>query len=317
LLTGNLDVGYVDFSDLAQVSSLKSKGYNVWGAPDFGFSYVAYNFKDKTGDFNNIIGQLYIRQALAHLQDEQAIIQSKGVFDGAAGTAYGPAPVIPASPFTPANAAQDPYPFSVSTASHLLSSHGWKVVPNGSTTCADPGTGATECGAGIPAGTPLSWNLIYTNSPAVVGAQDEVLASEAKQVGINITLVSKEFDYIIGNLSDVSSPANDKLWAMEDFGGFTDDLYPTTNELFNTTGSFNQGGFSDPAIDSAIHNSEYSLNANAVKAELGLVTAAQPGLFQPNQDLVFAFKSNISGPVGSFEEASQYQYAPEQWYFLK
>jgi peptide/nickel transport system substrate-binding protein len=104
---------------------------------------------------------------------------------------------------------------------------------------------------------------------------------------------------------------------MEDFGGFTDDLYPTTNELFNTTGSFNQGGFSDPAIDKAIHNSEFSLNPNAVKQELALVTAAQPGMFQPNQDLVFAFKSNISGPVASFEEASQYQYAPEQWYFVK
>ena len=33
---------------------------------------------------------------------------------------------------------------------------------------------------------------------------------------------------------------------MEDFGGFSDDLYPTTNELFNTTGSFNVGGFSNP-----------------------------------------------------------------------
>jgi peptide/nickel transport system substrate-binding protein len=317
LLTGNLDVGYVDFSDLAQVNNLKSKGYNVWGAPDFGFSYIDYNFKDTTGDFNNIIGQLYIRQALAHLQDEQAVIQSKGVFDGAAGTAYGPAPVIPASPFTPSNAGSDPYPFSVSAAASLLKSHGWDVVPNGTTTCKNAGTAANQCGAGIPAGTPLSWSIDYTNSPAVVGAQDEVLASEAKQVGIKITLVSKEFNYIVSNLSDVSSPANDNKWSMEDFGGFTDDLYPTTNELFNTSGSFNQGGFSDKAIDQAIHNSEFSLNPNAVKQELALVTAAQPGMFQPNQDLVFAFKSNISGPVSSFEEASQYQYAPEQWYFVK
>ncbi|HTW08331.1 MAG TPA: ABC transporter substrate-binding protein, partial [Acidimicrobiales bacterium] len=231
LLTGNLDVGFVDFSDLAQVGRLRSLGYNVWGAPDFGFSYVDYNFKDTTGDFNNIISQLYIRQALAHLQDEQAVIQSRGVFDGAAGPAYGPTPVIPSSPFTPSNAATDPFPFSVSTAKTLLTSHGWKVVPDGTTTCQNPGTGANQCGAGIPAGTALSWNLVYTNSPAVVGSQDEVLASNAKQLGINITLQSKEFNYIVGDLNDVSSPANDNKWAMEDFGGFTLDLYPTTNEL--------------------------------------------------------------------------------------
>ena len=63
LLTGKLDVGYVDFSDLAQVPTLEKDGYNVWGYPEFGFEYIVYNFKDKTGDFDKIISQLYIRQA--------------------------------------------------------------------------------------------------------------------------------------------------------------------------------------------------------------------------------------------------------------
>ena len=71
LLTGNLDVGPVDFTAFPEIPRLKSLGYNVWGYPDFGFNYIPYNFLDKTGDFNKIISQLYIRQALAHLQDEQ------------------------------------------------------------------------------------------------------------------------------------------------------------------------------------------------------------------------------------------------------
>ena len=70
-------MGYVDFSDLAQVPTLKKDGYNVWGYPEFGFEYIVYNFKDKTGDFDKIIGQLYIRQALAHLQDEPALLKSR------------------------------------------------------------------------------------------------------------------------------------------------------------------------------------------------------------------------------------------------
>jgi peptide/nickel transport system substrate-binding protein len=315
LLSQNLTVGFVDFSDLPQVSKLKSLGYTVWGFPDFGFSYVDYNFKDTTGDFNKIIAQLYIRQAIADLQDQPALIQSKGVFDGAAGQAYGPVPAIPTSPFAPPNALTNPYPFSISNASKLLSDHGWDVVANGTTTCKSPGTGANECGAGIPAGTPLTWNLVYGNSPAVIGSQDEVLASNAKQIGITINLESKTFNYIIQNLSDVGNPDNDHLWAMQDFGGFTNSYYPTTNQLFNTTGSFNQGGYSDPTADADINNSVTSLNNNAIETEISYITAQQPGLFQPNADLVFAIKDTLHGPSSSFADLSQYQDSPEYWYF--
>jgi peptide/nickel transport system substrate-binding protein len=38
-------------------------------------------------------------------------------------------------------------------------------VPNGTDTCAKPGTGPGQCGAGIPAGTKLAFNLIYNIFP--------------------------------------------------------------------------------------------------------------------------------------------------------
>jgi len=47
LLTGKLDVGFIDFSDLPQAPSLVSHGYSVFGYPDFGFAYVGYNFKTR------------------------------------------------------------------------------------------------------------------------------------------------------------------------------------------------------------------------------------------------------------------------------
>jgi peptide/nickel transport system substrate-binding protein len=163
----------------------------------------------------------------------------------------------------------------------------------------------------------MTWDLIYTGSPTYIGTEDEVLASAARQVGISIKLISKTFNYITSELSYVSNPTHDKLWAMEDFGGFGDQLYPSTDQLFNSEGSFNFGGFSDRAVDASIQASEYSLDDNAVKAQLGLVTAAQPGLFQPNPDLLFAFKGSLSGPPSSFESASQYQYEPNYWYFKR
>jgi peptide/nickel transport system substrate-binding protein len=317
LLSGNLDVGFVDFSDLPQVAKLKSLGYDVWGYPDFGNNLIVYNFKDKTGDFANIISQLYIRQALAHLQDEPGVISARGMFDGAAGAAYGPVPAVPKSPFAPANAQTNPYPYSISTASALLSAHGWKVVPNGTTTCKRAGGGSNECGAGIPVGTALTWNLVYTSQPAVTGAQCEAVASAARQIGITINLQAKTFNYIIGNLSDPTNPDQDNNWAMQDYGGDTDLLYPTQEGVFNTTGSFNTGDYSNPTYDNLVNDSLYSTNPRAVLAEISYITEQQPGMFQPNQDLITAFKNTLAGPAASFEASSQYQYMPEYWYFTK
>lgn len=317
LLTGKLDVGYVNQTYIPQVPSLRSKGYDVFGYPDYGFYYIDYNFKDKTGNFNSIINQLYVRQALAHLQDEKAEIASKGIYNGAAGYGYGPVPAAPTNQFTPPTATNNPYPFSISKAKSLLTSHGWKVVPNGVTTCVKPGTGRNECGAGIPAGAAMSWTLFYANNTPTTQALDEAWASNLSQVGIKLKLVSKTFNFILENYDDPAAPKNDNAWNMIDFGGFTIDYYPTTNEIFNTAGSFNIGGFSDPAVDKAIHNSEFAQNNSALTSELKLVTQLQPALFQPTEDRIYAFKSNISGPAASLGDATQEQYSPEYWYFTK
>ncbi len=317
LLTGSLDVGPVDFSDFPQVAKLKSLGYSVWGYPDFGFNYIPYNFLDKTGDFDKIISQLYIRQALAHLQDETAVINSKGIFDGAAGPAYGPVPPVPVSQFAPTNALANPYPFSISAASDLLTSHGWDVKAGGTTTCTRSGTGSNECGAGIPAGTPLTWNLVYASQPTFIGSQCEAFASNAKQLGITINLSSKTFNYITEDLQDPANPNEDNTWAMQDYGGDTDALYPTTDTIFNTNGSFNSGGYSDPHADALINDSVNSSNPNAVQSEISYIIAQQPALFQPNPDQVTAFKNTLGGPAASFTDSSQYQFSPEYWYFVK
>jgi peptide/nickel transport system substrate-binding protein len=311
---GSIDVGFVPFQDIPQVKSVE-KNYAVFGYPGFSFNYVTYNFKDTTGDFNNIINQLYIRQALAHLEDEQGYIHA--FFYGAAGQAYGPVPAIPPSPYTPANATNNPYPFSVPDAVSILKAHGWTVTPGGTDTCSKPGTGASECGAGIPAGTKLAWNLIYNTSPAVIGEQVTDLVSQAKKAGIEITLKSDNFNHMLATYYDSANPAGIDLWAMEDFGGFAIATYPTTNEIFNTGGTFNIGEFSNSKVDSLIHASVTSSNPAAVKSEASDITIEQPSLFQPVADNILVWKTGISGPTNAFEELTQYQMAPEFLYFIK
>jgi peptide/nickel transport system substrate-binding protein len=317
---GKIDIGYVPLPDVPQASSLHGT-YNEFGYPDFWWTYATYNFKDTTGDFNNIISQLYFRQALAHLEDEQGYI--KAFMYGAGGQAFGPVPSIPQSPYTPSNAMTNPYPFDPNAAVTLLKNNGWNVVPNGTDTCAKPGTGAGECGAGIPAGTKLAFNVIYNTSPAIIGEQIQDWASQAKKVGITMNLSSSNFDYMIANYNDPAAPKNVNKWAIEDFGGFTNSTYPTTFGVFNSQGSSNVGGFTDSKADGLITASINSSDPTAVTNEASYLTTQQPSLFQPNPDDAFGtaailvWQKTVSGTPQSFQALTQASWNPEYWFFTK
>ena len=142
--SGSVDVAALPPEDNPEISTLKSTGYDYYGLPAFGDYFAAYNFKDTTGDFNNIASQLYFRQAMQHLEDQEG--QIKAFLNGDGDPLYGPIGAYPQSPFLPANGKTDPFPFSVSAATSLLTSNGWTVTPNGTDTCAKAGTGPGECG---------------------------------------------------------------------------------------------------------------------------------------------------------------------------
>jgi peptide/nickel transport system substrate-binding protein len=313
LIANNLTVGAVDASSLPEVSRIKSD-YTVFGLPDFGFQAAFYNFKDKTGDWGNVISQTYMRQVFAEIEDQPAYV--KGLYKGAAVPDYGPIGVAPASPYAPANAKSAPYPYSISGAAKVLTSHGWKVVANGSTSCVKPGTGAGECGAGIPTGTKIAPAMFYDNSPPVTGEQAQALAAAAKQVGINIQLTSKTFSFLVQNYSAAAAASNDNKWAINDFGGFSVADYPTTHNIFNTGGSFNFGGYSDSKADTLINDSVYGNQASAVTAEASYLTEQQPALFTPANDFIFAVSSKLSAStVDSFTGLTQFHPVPQDWFF--
>jgi len=314
---GQLDVGYIDYNNVPQLPQVLRLGYNYFGEPDYGMNFANYNFKDKTGDFDNIVNQLYFRQTMAHLEDQQGWISA--FMHGAGAPAYGPIPAYPQSPYLPADAATNPYPFSISTATTLLKNNGWTVTPGGTDVCAKAGTAAGDCGAGIPAGTKLAFNLIYNaTSNVLIGQQVTDLASKAKQAGIGITLQSSNFDYMITNYLDPAAPANWNKWAMEDFGGESQDPYATTFGLFNTGGSNQIGDYSNPTADALINASTTGGNPAAVKSEASFLTLNQPVMFQPNPDLIWSWKNTLSAQnPQAWENLTQYYATPEFWYFNK
>jgi peptide/nickel transport system substrate-binding protein len=320
--SGDLDIMVgLDPSQLAQAPSLKQQGITVFGGPSWGWFGGIINFKDTTDHFDKVISQLYVRQAIDHLIDQPGII--KGVYKNAAVTAYGPVPSSPTSPFTPSNAVTPPYPYNPSAAVSLLKSHGWKVVPNGQTTCAKAGTGSGECGAGIPAGTPLKFT--WANQPeatATTGVlESEALAGEAKKAaGINIVLQTKTFNFLTSNYNDqnpgASKYTND--WGVNNYGGLFEDYYPTQDGVDNPGGGFNLGDYNSPQASQLIHTSVFGTNEDAVKTEAQFLTQNLPVFYLPDQDYLLAVnEKKVGGTADGWTAMTQQQWYPQYWYRIK
>jgi len=310
-----ISVGYVPDDDLPQQPSLKAQGYELIRNFPFGFDYFEPNFNNpKVGP---ILKQLYFRQAFQHLVDQPGWIHA--YYDGLGVPTYSPVPAQPANPYADANASVNPYPFSVASAKTLLTDHGWKVVPNGLTTCARAGTASDECGAGIKAGEPLNFTLMYPSGTPYTDDAMADLQSVAKDVGIEISLdqvTSATIDQTIEPCA-ASSPACS--WELGNYGGswiFEPDHYPSGEEIFQTGALGNVNNYSDPAIDKLIlattttsaANAQNALNAyaNAVRLQL-------PNFWQPSPGTLITVQSNLHGV-----SPNAYGFInPEEWYFTK
>jgi peptide/nickel transport system substrate-binding protein len=319
---GSLDVAVgIDPSQLAEAPGLKSQGIDIFGGPGWGWFGGQVNFKDTTNHFDKVISQLYVRQAIDHLINQPAII--KGVYKGAAVAAYGQTPSAPTSPYAPPSATHPTYPFDPAAAVSLLKAHGWKVVPNGTTTCQSAGTSSSECGAGIPKGTPLSF--VWANQPQAVSTtgalESEVIASEAKQAaGINIQLQTKTFNFLVSNYND-ANPAAAKFtndWGVNNFGGLYTDYYPTGEGTWNPGAGFNTGAYNDPQANALMNASVHSGNVNAVKSEATYISAHLPVFWMPDGDYLLAVNSKrVGSQPDGWTSMTQQQWYPQYWYSIK
>jgi peptide/nickel transport system substrate-binding protein len=201
----------------------------------------------------------------------------------------------------------------------LLKSNGWKVVPSGQTTCQKAGSGSGECGAGIPAGTPLKFNWVDlppSQLPAS-GLEGQAFASEAKAAaGVNVELEVKTFNYQVANYDDADPSAvkNANDWAVSNYGSFAADYYPTSEGIFNTGGAFNSGDYSEPQADKLMSDSVFGSNPDAVTNEAQFLTSNFPVLFLPQSDYIFAVSKKVGGLSYGFGSLTQGSGFPQYWF---
>lgn len=268
LVGGKLTYGYLPVQDItASTSTAKKAGpnnprltskFNIDPLNGWAINYFPYNFKS-TGDGGNagpIFSQLYFRQAMQTLVDQPAEISKLG--HGYGVPTYGPVPVLPTNPFASSYEKSNPYPYNAAKAKQLLTSHGWKVVPNGTDTCVRPGSAKNDCGAGIAKGAKLSFTLQYATGATITTETMNAEKSSWAQAGINISLTSASFNTVIGNATPCPSGCS---WELENWGAgwiFAPDYYPTGEEIFQTGAGSNSGDFSTATNDANIKATDVS-----------------------------------------------------------
>ena len=259
LRAGTIDLGFADTTYLSQPAPAPGKigpnwsaianNYTMTNGASWGMDYAQYNYNPKNPEAK-FLNQTYIRQALQFAVNEVGIIEKidKG---------YG---LISDNPL-PASAAASigtpppyMYPYSLTKAAKLLSSHGWKKV-HGALLCEKPGTGSSDCGKGIAKGNRLAIHFEYGSGNPSLTDTVETMLSSWSSLGIKTTQVTEPFDNVI---SDCSAHAGN--WSVCDWGAgwlYAPDYYPSGEWGFVPGASFNIGDYNNPTMTAIIKTTTF------------------------------------------------------------
>jgi peptide/nickel transport system substrate-binding protein len=320
-----IDYGYLPQQDAPAkpanaavgANPLAAKGYTLAPMYTWGYDFFVMNFHSTTGN-GPVINQLYFRQALAYLTNQKAIIE--GPMRGYGVPTVGPVGSYPLSQFlsptgrAETNADTGPYPFSIAKAKALLTSHGWTVVPGGTTTCTDP----AKCGPGIPKGKTLSFNFPYATGLGWLTSAMTDLQSNAAQVGIKLNLAAEPINEILeANLSNCVVAKLSCNWDMAAWGGgtFSPDYLPTGEIAYLTGAVTNSGGYNSAENDALIEKTLTSGNLSYMYDWENYLSSQLPQEWQPDPAAQLTeIANNLKGVT---PQSSTLSINPEDWYFVK
>ncbi|HEY2549881.1 MAG TPA: ABC transporter substrate-binding protein [Streptosporangiaceae bacterium] len=310
LRSGQVSVGYLPTTDIGQKGLIQSSGYNMNIWVDAGINYFPYNFNNPTA--GPIFRQLYFRQAFQHLINQPEYISK--IFQGYASPTYGPVPIQPANPFVDSFEKANPYPFSVSDAKNLLTSHGWTVKAGSAAICSKAGSGAGECGAGVKAGTKLSFSLEYASGSTSTTQEMENLKSVASQVGIDLSLSQAPFDEVISSSVPCKPSQASCKWQLDNWGGgwsYSMDHFPNGDLIFGSGAGDNFGSYTNPQTDALIAKSDHV--PGTISAVEDFEAKDLPAIFMPKADYQLTeTKNNLHGVT---PQEPTFNITPENWYF--
>lgn len=273
-----------------------AKTYTLKPVYEWGFNAIVENERStaNNGAAGALLRQLYVRQALQSLITQKLYIDTLekgyGVPD------YGAVPVWPRNAYSSSYEASNPYPYDPKHAKALLTSHGWKVVPGGVSTCRKPGAGAGHCGAGIAAGTKLEFTMRYASGTAAIKNVTDAERSSWEGAGIRMNLIGQTFDAIVGSSTPCPHGCSWQFAAVGlgwDYGGTT---YPSGQNLFAKDAESNYPSFTTPTVNKLIEDTITVTSKKDFTKYENLIAKELPDIWQPEMVTVAEIHKGIAHP---------------------
>jgi peptide/nickel transport system substrate-binding protein len=317
-----IDVGYMPTVDapvpppgaISGGNPVTLSGYKLSVVYPWELSYFPYNFSSAAGP---IFDQLYFRQAFQSLVDQEGVID--GPMHGYGKPTIGPVASYPVTNYLSPQVNQDgdQWQLNLTKAKADLTTHGWSVAPNGVDHCINPGTGPSQCGAGIKAGTDLNFSMIYASGIDYMYSATKELVSNASLIGINITAQAQPIDTVLTTVTSCGTGCN--TWDLAEWGSWTysPDYLPTGEELFETGAPFNLGLFKSPTNDSLINDTLDARTTTAFNKAMykweDYLSPELPVVYEPNVATLVESISSLH--IGT--QAPTLSINPEDWYYVK
>ncbi|MGH9293637.1 MAG: ABC transporter substrate-binding protein [Acidimicrobiales bacterium] len=313
LRSGQIDYGWLPYSDYALTSYFASHGFTVAPWPAEFVQWAELGYTSKT--YGPLVRQLYIRQALQHLVDEPLYLKTTLHGDGQ--LTYGPVPNLPGSPYVSPQERKDPYPYSIPDAKSLLTSHGWQPGPGKVMVCERPGTAADECGAGIKKGRPLDILLMYMTGSPTLQAQVGALQTAAASAGITLSLDPQSQTTMFSIAG--TCPPGPCNWGLAwysyylwPFGG--GQVYPTGAQMFGK-GNYWGGGYYSPEAQHLIELSHTHTGIEYLYDYENYISRQVAALWLPTWDNSI---SVVSDHLGGWQPQQVFaDPLPQRWYLTR
>jgi peptide/nickel transport system substrate-binding protein len=316
--SNKIDVGYLPTTDAptkpanATVGHNPLNGYTLDPLYSWSINYFPVNFQSTTGNAP-VIKQLYFREALQLLMNQKAVIQ--GPLHGYGQYTVGPVGTYPPNQYLSSQGkAGDPFPYNPSEAKSLLTNNGWKVVPNGTTTCTDP----AKCGAGVKQGQSLVFTLPYATGTSWIEQEMTQLQSNASNLGIKLNLEPKPFNQVTAIAAPNCTVAKTSCaWDMGNWGGgwtFVPDYYPSGETLFLSGSGANSGGYNNAQNDSMINATLTTNSLTPIDNWQDFLAKQVPVIWQPNG--VYELTEVTNNLRGVIPQSTTLNINPENWYFV-
>jgi peptide/nickel transport system substrate-binding protein len=306
LQSGALDEAAIDLSRLSPTTTKAgvagpnatalTASDNLEVSSPWAFNEITPNY-DTTGVGAALLAQTYIRQAL-----QEGINQSSMIQTALRGYGVSQDSPLPVATLTSDGALKSlPTSYNMGAARSLLLTHGWTIGAS-SATCTSPGTGTSNCGAGIPAGTPLTFTMVINSNDATLDAEVASLKTTWSQLGVTLTTTN---DTATNVASECGTSSTVSFCATGDGWTYANENYPSGDELFGNAATSNLGGVNDPTLSSLIATND--VVASNLTAYATYCAASVPVLYLPQAETLLEVSRKLTSltslspnPLGSF-----------------